>query len=184
MTDLRAGDNELAERFLFGEAAAHTEIDAWITPVVLCRAWTLRDEREDLVQEVKLKLLMIFQAQSFRGHSSLKTFVQAVAKNTCLDAVRRARRREMKPLCEEQLPAPHDNPERRLERRESAQICYEIISRLPGPCRALFRMLFAEEKSYAAISEELGVAIGTVKSRIARCRDRAVQLRRATLRNA
>lgn len=163
--------------FLFGEREVHGECHGWILAVVRHRAWGLRQDEEDVVQEVKLKLLGLFEAGTFRGASSLKTFVQAVAKHSCLDALRRARVRAADPFSEEQFPSWRDHPANELERQESARLCYDVLAHLPGPCRELFRLLLVDDRSYEEIAGELGLAIGTVKSRLARCRDRALELR-------
>ncbi|MCB1150855.1 RNA polymerase subunit sigma-70, partial [bacterium] len=53
-----------------------------------------------------------------------------------------------------------------------------VLARLPERCRALLRRLLAEDASYEELAEEYGVARGTIKSRVARCREHANALRR------
>jgi RNA polymerase sigma-70 factor (ECF subfamily) len=171
-------DGTDVQRFLNGDPAACAAIDGWIASVVLRRAWRLGDESEACIQDTKLKLLRLLREGAFRGESSLKTYTQAVAKYTCLDALRKRRLRRTEPISGEHLQSTYDNPDVDLERRESARLCYAVLQRLSDPCREIFRMLFDAEMTYQEIADRLEISIGTVKSRIARCRDQAVELRR------
>jgi len=166
------------EAYLFGERSAQAECDAWTLAVIRHRTWRLREQEEDLLQDVRVRLVQAFERGAFRGDSSLKTFVQAVAKHTCLNAVRAARIRETSEFSEEQHPSSRDNPGEELEKTEQARLCYKVLTNLPESCRRLFQLVLVDELSYDEIARSLDLAVGTVKSRLARCRDRAVSLRR------
>lgn len=172
-------ERDLSDGFLFGDQDAHRLVDHWIARVVQHRAWRLGSETEDLAQETKLRVVRLLSTQAFRGDSSLKTFVQTVAKHVCLDAVRRARVRSTVDLSEEHSAPQHDYPDVRVDRKESARLCYSVLRRLPDTCREIFRRILVDEMGYEQIAADLGISTGTVKSRLARCRDRAVALRRA-----
>jgi RNA polymerase sigma-70 factor (ECF subfamily) len=172
---------ELIEAYLCGEPSAVRAIDEWIVPVIRHRAWRLTDQDQDLCQDVRLKLLARLRDGSFRGESSLKSYVQAVAKYTCLDALRRSRIRRAEPLTAEPSVPSRDDPMESLSQKESERLCHRVLDALPEPCRELFRLVLERELSYEAIAEQLSLSLGTVKSRLARCRDRAVGLRRRML---
>jgi RNA polymerase sigma-70 factor (ECF subfamily) len=176
-----ASERELIEAYLCGDSAAHRQLDVWIVAVVLRRAWRLGEEQHDLAQEVHLRLLRRFENDGFRSDSALKTFVQAIAKHVCIDAIRRRQRWQTTPFLEEQFPMSNDSPLETLDRRQRASICFEVLHRLSDPCRELFRLILDEELSYEGIATRLEVPSGTVKSRLARCRDRAVVVRRQLL---
>ncbi len=163
--------------FLAGDPVAMRRLDEWILPVIRHRTWSLTDREEDLLQEIRLKLLQLFRAKAFREDSSLKTYVRSTAKYTCLDAVRRARVREADSFEEELFPVGGDNPVETLNRHDQARLAYRILRALPEGCRHLFRLVLERELSYEAIAGELSVSLGTVRSRLSRCRDRAVALR-------
>lgn len=170
-------DHDLCEAFLTGQPKAIAEIDGWIRPVVRHRTWGLRGQEEDLLQDVRLRLLRELGADAFGGRASLKTYVQAVAKYTCLDAVRWARvRRGHEPLTE-QILALTDHPDEPLERWDEARLCTLVLSRLSELCRGMLRMVFERRLRYEQIAAEMDISLGTVKSRLARCRDKAVGLR-------
>ncbi len=165
------------EAYLFGDRRTHEECAGWILAVVRHRAWRLPADAEDLLQEVRLRLVRAFEKGAFRGTSSVKTYVQSVAKHTCLDALRRAKVREAIPFDEEQFPSSRDEPSETLAKRESARLCYDVLMRLPEPCRRLFQWILVDELTYEEMARRQSVAVGTIKSRLARCRDRAVSLR-------
>ncbi|MEZ5063814.1 MAG: RNA polymerase sigma factor [bacterium] len=179
---LTEGDRELLEGFLHGDRRATEQVRDWILAVVRHRAWRL-DRTDDLAQDAAAELIRAFRAGRFEGRSSLKTFVQTVTKYTCLDAVRRARRVSFLPLEETGEPEPpgDDDPGRDLDARETARLCYAVLRRLPEPCRRLLVRVAAEDPAYEDLAAELEVAVGTIKSRVARCRDRANTIRRRLL---
>ena len=171
------------EAFLHGDRETSALFQEWVGIVVRHRAWRL-DREEDLTQETLLKLFVVFSRGGFAGRSTLKTFVQRVAKYTCLDAVRRSRRAEIVSFEENGEPDPvaDDSPERELDARETSRLCYAVLDHLPAPCRELLQRVLADDSSYEELAQELDVAVGTVKSRVARCRGRAQELRRKLLR--
>ena len=180
---MNEGDAERVEAFLFGDEAVTQEITSWIRTVVYHRAWRLQ-RSEDLVQDVLVRLLEALGNGRFEGRSSLRTFVERVAKYTCLDAVRRARRVDFVDLDETgELPAPSDDGVLdRMEADEQAQLCFAVLERLPEGCRDLLQRTLAEGVRYEEIAAAAGVAVGTIKSRVSRCRDRALRLRDQILR--
>ncbi len=172
-------DPERIEGFLHGDAQAHREIRGWVERIVRLHAWRLRSN-EDLVQDVLYELLRNLGAGRFEGRSALKTYVERVAKYRCIDAIRRARLRMHRSLEEsgEPEPAHNDHPERRAAANEEIRRAYAVLALLPEPCRKLLKRLLADETPYEELAVEYGVAIGTIKSRVARCRKRAHELRR------
>ena len=178
-------DNErrLVEAFLHGDGEAVRTIQDWVGAVIRHRAWRLQMS-DDLEQDVLVELVRVLGAGRFEGRSSLKTFVQRVAKYTCLDAIRRETRREIVALEETAEPeaTPGDDPEQKLDDRELARLCYAVLEALPEPCARLLRRILRDEPAYEELAAELDVAVGTVKSRVARCRQRAEALRSRFLR--
>ncbi|MCS7316094.1 MAG: sigma-70 family RNA polymerase sigma factor [Bryobacterales bacterium] len=137
-------------------------------------------EAGDVVQEVFLKIFR--KVGSFRGDSSLRTWIYRIAVNQAYNHQRwfnRHRRQEV----ELEGPEPansgysHKIPDRgpspfdcALEHEQQALI-EAALARLNPSFRAAVVLRDIEELSYEEIAEILQVALGTVKSRIQRGRE-------------
>ncbi len=165
--------------FLSGDRESVLTIHAWVAQVVRLRAWRLHCD-DDLIQDVLVDLIGIFGKGEFEERSSLQTYIQRITKYHCIDVLRRERLRNHPSLDEirEPLPALNDNPERQLIRSDETRLCYLVLSHMSEPCQELLRRLFAENTPYEDLACEHKVALGTITSRVARCRSQAQELRR------
>ncbi|TAH39379.1 MAG: sigma-70 family RNA polymerase sigma factor [Planctomycetota bacterium] len=134
------------------------------------------EEAEDGVQEVFLKVQR--RIDTFRGEAALSTWLYQVALNTLLDHRRRVARacrsQAMETLESGELPGvseaePPDEAASRLERR---QVVRRALERLPLRFREMLILRDLEGLSYRDIARVLGLAQGTVESRIFRARER------------
>ena len=71
------------------------------------------------------------------------------------------------PVAVDQTPSPLE----RLEQRDRARWVRQAIARLEPHRRLTLLLREVEELSYEEIAEMTGVAVGTVRSRLARARD-------------
>ena len=142
-----------------------------------------REEALDVAQEVFLAIYR--KMGTFRGESSLKTWIYRIAVRRAANRFRwwnRLRRRGTVSL-EEHLPK---NPERefscdftsRIRSPEDALLVLEereqvkrMLNELPLQQRIAVIMRDIEGLSYEEIAESLNVSLGTIKSRIARGRE-------------
>lgn len=144
-----------------------TQVDVWR----MCSALGTAGEVDDLVQETYLR--MIRALATFRGESSVRTWLLSIARHVCADHVRRNVRR------------------RRLLDRLVEQA---VVGEEPAPCEPnpLLDVLNAEQReaivvtqmldlSYEEAARVLGCPIGTVRSRVHRAREKLlVEVERAT----
>lgn len=106
----------------------------------------------------------------FDGNAAFSTWLYRIATNTCLDQLRRRKRRPTTPL--EQLL----NVGELLETRpfDSAVVdqmaVQQALERLPDDFRIAVVLRDVADLDYADIADTLGIPIGTVRSRIARGR--------------
>jgi RNA polymerase sigma factor (sigma-70 family) len=142
----------------------------------LARA-TLRDdaEAEDALQEAYLSA---FRAMgSFRGDSTLATWLSRMVLNECLGRLRKsARRQNVIPLVtsdEVETTAPddeRDRPEKVLVRAEIRAMLERKLDQLPEDFRTVFVLRAVEELSVEETAACLGIPEATVRSRHFRAR--------------
>jgi RNA polymerase sigma-70 factor (ECF subfamily) len=133
-----------------------TQADVW----KLCMALGSRGETEDLVQETYLRALK--SLHSFRGDSSVRTWLLSVSRNVCADHVRRRERQRR--LIERVTPLAADAI------TPGPVFIDEMIDGLSRDRRDAFVLTQMIGLSYEEAAQALGVPIGTVRSRVARAR--------------
>jgi RNA polymerase sigma-70 factor (ECF subfamily) len=148
------------------------------------------DEALDLSQDVFLSVFRTIGR--FRGQSALRTWIYRISINQARNRQRWWRRRhraEQVSLDEHlehhgDLAAPTDAgaPDRAFGSKEAAARIWGALERLPFDQRTAIVLREIDGLSYDEIAFSLGVAVGTVKSRLTRARGALrAQLREATL---
>lgn len=123
----------------------------------------LRDagRAEEVAQDVFVKVWRAFP--TYDGRAAVSTWLYAIARNTCLSAVRSESYRKTATL--EGLPepvAPASDP--------SGVEWDRYVSQLPDPLRQVVMLFYFEDRSIGEVARMLGVAEGTVKSQLHRAR--------------
>jgi RNA polymerase sigma-70 factor (ECF subfamily) len=144
-------------------------------------------EALDLSQEVFLRVFQVLH--QFRGQSTLRTWIYRIVVNHASNRQRwwRRRHRAQQVSLDEQTAAHGElaesrnfaQPDRVLQQREAAGRVWGALDRLPFDQRAVIVLREIDGLSYEEIAASLGVAVGTVKSRLARARENL----RVTLRS-
>ena len=140
-------------------------------------SWGLQEYCDDITQDVLLKVYDNLREGRLEFAASLKTYVYRIAKFTCVEYLRRysSRRKREGPLIE---VASNDNPERDMVSKEEKKTLWRIYRLMSAECRQLWKMVFWDNLSYSQIAEKTGIKEGTVKSRFARCKQKAILLGR------
>ncbi len=125
------------------------------------------DLAQDIVQETFVRAFG--KLETFRGESTLSTWVTAVATSTALSTLRKVKRFRGHVALEdaEQLPQPGRRAEPDLKRRMD-----EAIAALPEGYRTVFLMHDVEGYTHEEIGAALGVQAGTSKAQLFRARGR------------
>ena len=169
-----ADDRALIEAYLLGEAAALRIVDRWIDAALRSRHFP-SDTLEDLRQDVRMRLVKSLRADSFRGSSSLKTYLQKIARHAGADFLHRRHGAAA-------LPPGGEGSE--VSVAEKGAIAEELVQRvlasLPESDRRLMKLLFLERCSYPEAARRLGKSVGAVKVQVHRCR-RRIRLRHGDL---
>jgi RNA polymerase sigma-70 factor (ECF subfamily) len=134
------------------------------------RFFSERTAAEDATQEVFLKVLR--QAGSYDGRAAFSTWLYRLTHNTCLDLARAASRRPVSAELTEVPDRPGADP---MAVRDEADAIRRAMATLPPDERDAISAVGLYEMSYAEAAEALGVAVGTVKSRVFRARKALVE---------
>ncbi len=141
----------------------------------------LGDNQEalDLSQEVFLKVFRTLG--QFRGQSTLRTWIYRIVVNQASNRQRwwRRRHRSQQVRLEDlaatrgELPEVRTSsmPDRVLQQRETSDRVWHALEQLPFDQRAVIVLREIDGLSYEEIATSLDVAVGTVKSRLARARE-------------
>jgi RNA polymerase sigma-70 factor (ECF subfamily) len=135
-------------------------------------------EAMDLSQEVFLKVFRTLP--QFRGRSALRTWIYRIVVNQASNRRRwwRRRHQSQQVALEDHAAAHGELPELRkaampdqvLQQRETAGRVWSALERLPFDQRTVIVLREIDGLSYEEMSDSIGVAVGTVKSRLARAR--------------
>jgi len=173
-----ATDLDLVARHRYGDQRAFEEIYQRYATMVynLClRLSRNADQASDLSQEVFLRIFR--HLGKFRGGSSLKTWIYRVTLNHCRSRLGRKRPLSLSLTGADgetvhEIPDPRRNPEDRAMAESQGRLVEAALAMLPHRFREAVTLRDLEDLSYQEIAEILRVRIGTVRSRIARGRER------------
>lgn len=170
---VKTADLELAERCQRGDAGAFEELyrqHAGRLYSLALRMAGSAQEAEDLLQDVFLHAHR--KLGSFRGDSSLGTWLYRLGMNYCLDYVRGRHvkmGRATDSLDADNAPEPAA-PVAAVPAIISRIDLERAIAQLPEGCRAAFLLHDVEGFEHQEVAGILGVSIGTSKSQVHRAR--------------
>lgn len=133
-------------------------------------------DAEDIAQEVFV--LAYTNLSGFRGRAKFSTWLYGIMLNSVRSYWRRRQRRAAASLGTAQEegetnsdpPARGDGPQEASMRQESVQIVRAAIAALDAELREIVVLRDIQGLSYEELAEALGLAPGTVKSRLHRAR--------------
>jgi len=169
-------DRRLIAQLLAGDDAAIVAVRGWVVVAIGRYRGRLAGDAEDLEQEVLLDLMESLADGRFRRQSRLATYVHSYARFKCIDRLRALGRRDMVELDDEAFTAEGPSPLDELTQREGVELAQRVVAALPGDCRRLWEMI-ADGLSYREMSAATGLAEGTLRVRVHRCRQQALAIR-------
>lgn len=179
-SDVGGREASLVQRCASGDESACADLVGEHQRMVVQLAINLlgdRDEALDLSQEVFLRVFRTIHR--FRGQSSLRTWIYRIAVNQARNRHRfwRRRHRGDQVSLDAHVAAHGDvlsggdaGPDRVLAQKELALRLKHALEHLPFDQRTAIILREIDGLSYEEIAFSLGVAIGTVKSRLTRAR--------------
>jgi len=164
-----------------GWARFFKEQDPLIVSVVSWSKWRFTASvRDDVCQKIRVELVRALPR--FKADSSLNYFIKRICVHRCIDEIRRKVRQD-NPLVslviqdadtgqerERDLPAGDAfDPVVEVEREELIAAVRTLVEALDPTCRTAVQMFYLKGLTYQQMSDELGVAVNTVGSRLAKC---------------
>lgn len=174
-------DRRLVALYLKGDGAAIRLVDGWIDVVLTGGFRALESDWDDLRQEIRFRVFRNLSRGRFHGQAAFRTYVHRIARNVCIDSSRKAYRRRERRTEDPGLPSPAPGAPGADAVTLARDVANEIMHRLSAEERLLIRMVFCERYSYKEVASRLGLAEGTVKSRLSRCRRKILRQRRELL---
>lgn len=120
---------------------------------------------EELAQETLLRVWR--KAHQFNPSiASPSTWVFRIARNIRIDALRRDHRPEIDPEDPALAPERDASADQQIEAAQQREKIRAAVDMLPPEQKQAILMSFFEDKPHSEIAEQLGLPLGTVKSRI------------------
>jgi len=180
----RASDADIVARLKAGDPRAFEEVLGRYQVKIysLARGLTRNDEdAQDVLQDT---FLSIFKSiKSFKGDSSLSTWIYRVTVNAALMQMRKRRKERQTVPIEDYLPRFDDDGHRvavvpdwyplvdqLLMNKELGGLLRDWIAALHADYRTVFVMRDQEEMSTEEVASVLGLTVAAVKSRLQRAR--------------
>lgn len=173
-SDVKSADLELVERIRSGDGSAFEALyrqHATRLYNLANRMTGAKGEADDLLQDIFL--LAYRKIASFRGESSLGTWLYRLAMNHCLDVLRNRQTRmgQHTDSLDEPDAVPVASPVPVLSAVSRIDLERAIAS-LPPACRAAFLLHDVEGFGHHEVGTMLGVSEGTSKSQVHKARMR------------
>jgi RNA polymerase sigma-70 factor, ECF subfamily len=157
------------DRLALGAAIRRSQPEVWRLAAHLVG----RAEADDVTQEVFLRAYRALP--DFRVEASARTWLLAIARRTCADAVRRARRHRR---LHERITGRRAGDE--TVRADDGSICLDdLVARLDDDRRSAFVLTQMLGCSYHEAAEVCDAPVGTIRSRVARARAELLEQMRA-----
>jgi RNA polymerase sigma-70 factor (ECF subfamily) len=160
------------DRTALFHAVRSSQADVWRLVVHLVGP----NDADDVTQDTYVRAWKALPA--FRGDSSARTWLLAIARRACADAVRRnVRRRRLTRRVEKRAGVATDGGA--VGDHTGAHAVHALIDALPRDQRIAFVLTQEVGCSYAEAASVCGVPIGTIRSRVARAREQLLDELRA-----
>jgi len=163
-----------------GDREAFNELVKEYEKQVINIAFGMLSDREDALDAAQEVFIRIYKSiGSFKGQSSLTTWIYRVTANVCNDILRK-RQRTAKTVSiynsddedgrGEEIADTAPTPEENVEMNERQQAVRDAIAKLNPDFRAVVTLCELQGSSYEEAAAVLGVPTGTIRSRLSRAR--------------
>lgn len=130
-----------------------------------------REEAEDIVQEVMIKLWN--NRDNWHNIENIESYAMTICRNLTLDHLRKTSASLLVSTEDTELPAinPQQNPYDQIYAKEQLQHIHNLLSQLPEKQRMCMHLRDFEGKNYKEIAEIMQITEDQVKVNIFRARN-------------
>ena len=175
-------DELMLRRAQQGDAGAYEALVTPYEPMIWRVCWHYTghtEDAKDCAQEALLKAWRSIGA--YRQDCSLETWLYRVCASVCMDFLRRRKRYSPELLADTEeegfdAPDPAVTPDEKVIARQEREELRRAVAMLPEDMRTVLILYALEKKKYEEIAVITGAAVGTVKSRLNRARQRLQEI--------
>jgi RNA polymerase sigma-70 factor (ECF subfamily) len=160
-----------------GDLAAFNALVLEFQDAVYSLTYRLIGEQAAAADAAQEAFISAFRRLDSYRDGSFRAWLLKIAANQCYDEFRRRKRRptvsfDAAENDDEVLPIPasDETPEEAAQRAETARAIQRCLMTLPPDQRAVVVLCDVEGFDYQAAADQVGAALGTVKSRLSRAR--------------
>lgn len=136
-----------------------------------------REDAKDLAQEAFLKAWR--GLRFYKQEAAFSTWLYRLTSNVCIDYLRQKKRRSAVSFVtadeeneQPDIPDPTPTPEQQIIDAQTKEQVADAMAQLEEEFRLVLTLRVVEELSYDEIAEIMDLKVGTVKSRLARAREK------------
>jgi RNA polymerase sigma-70 factor (ECF subfamily) len=156
-----AARDPLAQRRLFQEQRVQVHR-------TLFRILGSNRHMEDLIQDTFVAAFA--SIASFRGESSLNTWIDTIAARICYRHLSRLGPRATHLQAVSDMPAPSSDPERQADAREAARRLYHVLDRIDPKYRIAYTLHVIDGRPVKEVARVTQSSVIAVKNRVWRAR--------------
>jgi len=132
---------------------------------MLLGSGTIAETAEEIAQEAMLSVWRKCEMYDSKK-ASASTWIFTIARNLRIDRYRKEKRPELDPNDPSLVPAQEIPADEQVDLRDREIIVKSALGDLPEDQRVVVKLSFEKGLSHQEIAEELGLPLGTVKSRL------------------
>ncbi|MEC3966036.1 RNA polymerase sigma factor [Flagellimonas halotolerans] len=130
-----------------------------------------REEAEEVAQDVFINVYK--SLPSFKGDSKVSTWVYRIAYNSCLDRLKKIKRKRVHTDLDHIEQVAHSEMDTALDkmvRQERSEIIGQCLSQLSAEDAGILTLFYFEEKNLQEIGQTTNLSVNTLKVRLFRAR--------------
>ncbi len=158
----------VVEGLVAGDRLAVLALNRLVTGVLVhLRGYDIREEWDDLRQDVLLAVLANARAGRLREPAAFVAYVRAITRNKVVDRIKqRVRRHEADTIAWDEAAERAAAGDGHVRPDETAAV-WAVVETLPGPQRAAIVAVYREGRGYEEAAAAAGLPLGTLKRRLA-----------------